>query len=213
MTYKSLFIGILFLLVVFVPFYAGAVDQQRRAVHIEGTSFEDSIIRLSEIFDIKIILKDINNLPHHKFDLALKQATVKEAAQEAIEKAGLQSHVLVVDEQAHTARIWILRAGTADTIRRLQPEHHMRSMTPEEFKALERVDSENFRGMTPEEYGRLEPGSKENFRGMTPGDFAGLEPAQSENFRKMTRQEYERMEPESEENLRGMTPEQFAQLP
>lgn len=203
------------------------MEDQRFSVVMNQTTFEESITRLSQIFDIKITLVGTENLSEHKFSLSLGKATFLEAAQESMLKAGLQSHALLLDSQNKLAQIWILRAGTTDSISRLEIENNiktitpkgveksvpvesgnMRMMTPEEFSKLEPESEENYRSMTPEEFARLE--SEENFRGMTPGEFENLEPAESENLRMMTQEEFKRLE--SEENFRGMTPEEFAKL-
>lgn len=175
MMHKLLYIILTLLIFISVPFPAAAIEDQQVTVNIDQMTFEESITKLSEIFDIEITLVGVNNFPQNKFNLTLEQTTFEQAVKEAMRKAGLQNHILAMDQQKNSTRIWILRSVTTDTIGSLMTcENVMKSMTPEEFKALEPTESENFRMMTQEEYGRLESASKENFRGMTPEEFEKL---------------------------------------
>jgi len=195
-----------------VPSPVAAIGVQQVPINMDQTTFEESIIRLSEIFGIDTTLLGISDLPKHKFNLTLEQATFEQATKEAIRKAGLQSHALVWDPQKNTARIWIFRESTIDGASRLGIDNNMETINPEEFAKLEPAKFENFRMMTQEEYDRLEPESQENYHGMTPEEFENLEPTESENFKMMTQEEYDRLEPESQENYHGMTPEEFSKL-
>jgi hypothetical protein len=213
MVHKSLQIIFVFLFFISIPCLTIAIEDQQVAIDINKMTFEESIAELSKIFDVEIGIVAVDDLPQHKFSFTLGQATFRQATKEAMRKAGLQNCVLIWNQKAKTARIWILTTGTAHAIN--SPDkynNNMKIMTPEEFAALEPSESENFRMMTKEEYDHLEPETEESFRGITPEEFAELEPSESENFRMMTKEEYDRLEPETEDSFRGITPEEFAQL-
>lgn len=171
-------------------------------ININQKTFEESINHLSEIFGTKIILLGIKNLPQHKFSLNLEQATFEQATKKAIQKAGLQSHALVWDQQKNITRIWIFNRNTSDLASRLDLDNNINQ---DKISILEA--SENLRMMTQEEYDRLEPDSQQNFRGMTSEEFEALEPGESEDLTMMTQEEYERLEPDSQQNFQGTNSE------
>ena len=212
MMHKPLHIILTLLFFILVPFPASAIEDEKAHIHMDKTTFEESITKLGEIFDMEITLQGISNLPQNKFKLNLEQATFEEAVKEAMRKVGLQNYVLVLNQQKKPARIWFLPACTTDAISSLEIDNNMKTITPKQFEKLEAAESENLRMMTLEEFAQLEPDSENNFRSMTPEKFENLEPAESENCRMMTPEEYARLKPESEENYRGMTPEEFSKL-
>lgn len=213
MMHRPLQIILTFLFFISFPSLTAAIEERQVAINMDQTTFEESIVKLSQVFDMEITLVGVSGLPQHKFSFAVEKATFEQATKEAMRKADLQNRVLIWDHQTKTARIWILPAGKAYAINSLAKyKNDMKTMTPKIFNNLETAESENLRMMTKEEYARLEPESTGNYRGMTPEEFAALKPTESENFRMMTREEYDRLEPDSGENLRGMTPEEFAQL-
>jgi len=179
-----------------VPSPVAAIGVQQVPINMDQTTFEESIIRLSEIFGIDTTLLGISDLPKHKFNLTLEQATFEQATKEAIRKAGLQSHALVWDQKKNTARIWIFRESTTDSTSRLGIDNNMETINQRQFANLEPTESEDFRMMTQEEYDRLEPESQNDYRGMAPEEFETLEPAESENLKGMTPEEFAKLEQE-----------------
>ena len=179
-------------------------------ININQKTFEESINHLSEVFGTKIILLGIKNLPQNKFSLNLEQATFEQATKKAIQKAGLQSHAFVWDQQKNITRIWIFQSNTAEWTSHSDNDETPKKINQNEFSKFE--PSENFRMMTKKEYDNLEPDSQQEFRGMTSEEFENLEPSESKNFTMMTQEEYDRLEPDSQQNLRGITPEEFETL-
>ena len=193
---KNLYVIFIYLYFIITPFCAAAMEDQRFSVVMNQTTFEESITRLSRIFDIKITLVGTENLSEHKFSFSLGKATFLEAAQESMLKAGLQSHALLLDSQNKLAQIWILRAGTTDSISRLEVENNIKTITPKGVEKSVPVESKNMKMMTPEEFAQLELDSDNNFRGITPEEFNRLDPAESENTKMMTPEEFALLEAE-----------------
>ena len=132
----------------------------------------------------------------------MEQATFEQATKKAIQKAGLQSHALVWDQQKNITRIWIFHRNTSDLASRLDLDNNIN-----QNKISNLEPSENLRMMTQEEYDRLEPDSQQKFRGMTSEEFQALEPGESENLTMMTQEEYDRLEPDSQQNFQGINSE------
>jgi hypothetical protein len=169
------------------------VQDKQTHINIGQMTFEESIAKLSKIYDIEISLVGTNNLPQHEFNLTLEQATLKQAIKETMRKAGLQNYVLVIDQQLKSTRIWILPAGTTAAGNNLEGDRNIKTITSKQFANLEAAKSENLRMMTQEEYARLEPESKNNYRSMTPEKFENLEAESTENYRSMTLEEFSKL--------------------
>lgn len=157
-----------------IPLHANATEEKKVHINLDQMTFEESITKISEIFDIEITLLHTTYLPRHKFSLTIEQSTFEEAIKEALGKAGLQRYLFAWDENRTTARIWILRGGMAGDISDLEMGDDLKTMTPEEYAKLEPASSENMRMMTEEEYSRLEPEFNEDCKGMTPEEFNNL---------------------------------------
>jgi len=211
MSYERIYIILIFLFFILVASSAGAIDK-KFDVNIDQITFEESIAKLSEIFDVNITLMGINNLTQSKFNLTLRHATLEQAIKEAMRKVGLQNHILDMDQQSNFTRVWILPNGTIKDTSDQNVHSNKGKGGIRQYTQLEPTQSENFRMMTQEEYDRLEPESDKNYRSMTSEEFKKLEAAESKNFKTLTQEEYNLLEPELDKNYRGMTPEEFAKL-
>ena len=112
MMHKLLHIILTLLFFISVPFSAAAIEDQQIAINMDQTAFKESITELSKIFDMKITLLGISNLPQHKFKLNLEQATIRQAIKEVMRRASVQSYVLVWDQENKGIQIWILQSAS-----------------------------------------------------------------------------------------------------
>lgn len=158
MIHKPLHIILTLLFFISVPFSAAAIEDQKIAINMDQTAFEKSITELSKIFDMEITLVRTSDLPQHKFNLTLENATFRQAIKEAMRRASAQSYVLVWDQENKSVKIWILQSASDQIEETSQSNHESKPqvLTLAQMQQLEPDDDLNHSPLTAEQMQQLD---------------------------------------------------------